>query len=116
MINKINKLSLWKNMKKGDIQQQISEEQCTAVHNIILKFHLVLEILEWCWENKDTKYDMYAVYTVLQACMHVYEDESTLTSISCMLFSLDEDEDNLPVDIITEVNKFNIQMLVFFIF
>ena len=70
---------------------------------------------------------MYAVYTVLQAYMYMYEDESTiigqlrilhvsLTSISCMLFSLDEDEDNLPVDIITEVNKFNIQMLVFLIY
>ena len=68
---------------------------------------------------KDTKYGMYAVYTVLPACRHMYKDESTIigqlrilhvspTSISCMLFSLDEDEDNLPADIITEVNKFNI--------
>ena len=27
---------------------------------------------------KDTKYGMYAVYTVLQACRHMYKDESTM--------------------------------------
>ena len=104
-------------MKKGDIQQQISDEQCTAIHNYS-KFSFGFGNTRVLPKKKITKYGMYAMYTVLWACMHMHKDKHnnrlviilhvSLTSISCILFSLDEDEDNLPVDIITEVNKFHI--------
>ena len=78
MINIINKLSLWKkNMKKRDIQQQISDEQCTAVHNYF-KFWFGFGNTRVVPKIKDTKYSKYAVYTVLQAWMHMYKDKSTI--------------------------------------
>ena len=75
--DKINKLSLWKNMKKGDIQQQISDEQCTAVHNYS-KFWFGFGNTWVVPKIKDKKYSMYAVYTVLQACLFMYEDDSII--------------------------------------
>ena len=78
MINIVNKLSLWKkNMKKRDIQQQISDEQCTAVHNYF-KFWFGFGNTRVVPKIKDTKYSKYAVYTVLQAWMHMYKDKSTI--------------------------------------
>ena len=64
-------------MKKEDIQQQISDEQCTAVHNYS-KFSFGFGNTRVVPKRKDAEYGMYAVYTVLQACMHMYEDKSTI--------------------------------------
>ena len=68
-------MSLWKNMKKGDIQQ-ISEDQWTAVDDYS-KFWFGFGNTRVVPKKKVTKYCMYAVYTVLQACMHMHEDKST---------------------------------------
>ena len=53
-------------MKKRDIQQQISDEQCTAIHNYS-KFSFGFGNTRVLPKIKDTKYSKYAVYTVLQA-------------------------------------------------
>ena len=61
-------------MKKGDIQQQISDEQCTAIHNYS-KFSFGFGNTRVLPKKKITKYGMYAMYTVLWACMHMHEDK-----------------------------------------
>ena len=61
-------------MKKGDIQQQISDEQCTAIHNYS-KFSFGFGNTRVVPKKKVTKYGMYAVYTVLWACMHMHKDK-----------------------------------------
>ena len=61
-------------MKKGDIQQQISDEQCTAIHNYS-KFSFDFGNTRVVPKKKVTKYGMYAMYTVLWACMHMHEDK-----------------------------------------
>ena len=61
-------------MKKGDIQQQISDEQCTAIHNYT-KFSFGFANTRVLPKKKITKYGMYAMYTVLWACMHMHKDK-----------------------------------------
>ena len=61
-------------MKKGDIQQQISDEQCTVIHNYS-KFSFGFGNTRVLPKKKITKYGMYAMYIVLWACMHMHEDK-----------------------------------------
>ena len=64
-------------MKKGGYQQQISDEQCTATHNYS-KFSFGFRNTRVVPRKTVTKYGMYAVYTMLWACVDMHEDKNTI--------------------------------------